>query len=168
MAGRYTHTSEAGLIIFLPLMYCTPPPTLLDTNTLKRMVGGNSPPPNLQHCKMFYNRLASGIIHLEAAVALWGLLIINSTQEKKTKKHVATPPWLGLFPGLCVSSSPTQEPGKAWYLIEKNKNKENCLLKLNVKGRKKNSELINKDKKDSLSEVGIEPTPTLWTRTLTC
>ena len=70
MAGRYTHTSEAGLIIFLPLMYCTPPPTLLDTNTLKRMVGGNSPPPNLQHCKMFYNRLASGIIHLEAAVVL--------------------------------------------------------------------------------------------------
>ena len=46
--ARYSHTSEAGLIIFFPLMYCTPPPTLVDTNTLKRMTGGNSPPPNLQ------------------------------------------------------------------------------------------------------------------------
>ena len=42
-------TSEAGLIIRLPLMYCTPP--LLDTKTLKRIVGGNSAPPNLQQCE---------------------------------------------------------------------------------------------------------------------
>ena len=58
-----SHTSEAGLIIFLPLMYCTPPPTLVDTNTLKRMIGGNSLPPNLQQYGEFCNRLASDIIH---------------------------------------------------------------------------------------------------------
>ena len=85
MAGGYTHTSEAGLIIFLPLMYCTPPPTLLDTNTLKRMVGGNSPPPNLQHCETFCNRLADQLVALlRVAVSSSSIVrIINSMQRRK-------------------------------------------------------------------------------------
>ena len=39
-------TLETGLIIFFPLMYCTPPP-LVDVKILKRMTGGKPHPPNL-------------------------------------------------------------------------------------------------------------------------
>ena len=40
-------TDDAGCIIFLPLTYLTPMPLTVLLNTLKKMSGGNSLPPNL-------------------------------------------------------------------------------------------------------------------------